>query len=247
MDFDNLRQAKSENKEKEVNNNCSTKFRGGSAAKSILRGLLVALTVLAVSGMASAQEKKDEITFNLLPNPAVVDCLRANSFEEPRARATVIRGKLNDTLILDLDGIKPGLAFDLFTVEHSFFQANGTKDPNFTGSFGLAWYQSDVKIGKRSDDGHVQIKTILLDDIFGFDPDVRLPPTNTFHLGFWFDNPADAAAEPTCHFDPTQPTPFNGQHKAGPFAMLSVPDSKTGLGPLCTDPNNSTTPASCTL
>jgi hypothetical protein len=42
--------------------------------------------------------------------------LRIVSYEEPTARATVIRGKLNDTLILDLDGINPGLAFDLFTV-----------------------------------------------------------------------------------------------------------------------------------
>jgi hypothetical protein len=234
--------------EKEVNNNCSKQFLGGRAAHSIMRGLLAALAVLAVSGIALAQdkeEKKDEIRFNLLPNPAVVDCLRANSFEEPRARATVIRGKLNDTLILDLDGIKPGLAFDLFTVQNSFFQANGTKDPSFTGSFGLAWYQSDIQIGKHTDDGHVQIRTILLDDIFGFDPDVRLAPTNTFHLGFWFDNPEDAAALSSCHFDPTKPTPFNGEHKAGPFAMISVPDAKTGLGPLCTSPNDSTTPASC--
>jgi hypothetical protein len=240
-------QFKSNNKEKALTNNCSKKSWSGGAAHSIIRGFLAAFAVLAASGLASAQDKKDEITFNLLPNPAVVDCLRANAFEEPRARATVIRGKQNDTLILDLDGIKPGLAFDLFTVQNSFFQADGTKDPNFTGSFGLAWYQSDIKIGKHTDDGHVQIKTILLDDIFGFDPDVRLAPTNTFHLGFWFDNPQDAAALPTCHFDPTKPTPFNGEHNAGPFAMLSVPDAKTGLGPLCTNPNNSTTPASCTL
>jgi hypothetical protein len=228
-----------------VNNNSSKKSWGGRAALSIVRGLLAALAVLVASGIASAQDKKDEITFNLLPNPAVVDCLRANSWEEPRARATVIRGKLNDTLVLDLDGIKPGLAFDLFTVQHSFFQANGTKDPNFNGSFGLAWYQSDIEVGKHTDDGHVRIKTILLDQIFGFDPDVLLPPTNTFHLGFWFNNPQDAAALPTCHFDPTKPTPFNGEHKAGPFAMISVPDAETGLGPLCTDPKNSTKPASC--
>jgi hypothetical protein len=69
--------------------------------------------------------------------------------------------------------------------------------------------------------------------------------SNTFHLGFWFDKPEDAAALSTCHFDPTKPTPFNGEHKAGPFAMISVPDSKSGLGPLCISPNNSTTPASC--
>jgi hypothetical protein len=236
---------KLKNKEKALNNNCSKKFRGGRAAHGIIRAMVAAFAVLAASGIASAQNTKDEITFDLLPNPAVVDCLRANSYEEPRARATVIRGKQNDTLILDLDGIKPGLAFDLFTVQNSFFQADGTKDPSFTGSFGLAWYQSDIKIGRQTDDGHVQIKTILLDDIFGFDPDVRLIPTNTFHLGFWFDDPREAAALPTCHFDPTKPTPFNGEHKAGPFAMLSVPDAKSGLGPLCSSPNNSTTPASC--
>lgn len=218
------------------------KFWNNRTTGKIAGSLLFAL---ALSGSASAQQKTDEITFDLIPNPAVIDCLRANSYEEPRARATVIRGRLNDTLILDLDGIKPGLAFDLFTVEHSPFFEDGSKNPSFNGSFGLAWYQSDVEIGKRTDDGHVRIKTILLDQIFGFDPDVKLPPTNTFHLGFWFNNPEDAAALPTCHFDPTKPTPFNGEHHAGPFAMISGSNPTTKLGPLCTDPNDSTKPASC--
>jgi hypothetical protein len=30
----------------------------------------------------------------------------------------------------------------------------------------------------------VTIKAILLDQIFGFDPAVNLPPANTFHIGF---------------------------------------------------------------
>ena len=210
-------------------------------AKAIARGLLAALAAAAFSGIVSAHDKKDEITFNLAPNRKFVDCMRANSSEEPRARATVIRGNLNDTLILDLDGIKPELAFDLFTVQRSPLLADGSPDPKFT-NFGLAWYQSDIQIGKHTDDGHVRIKTILLDQIFGFDPDVVLPPTNTFHLGFWFSNPEDAVA---CGFDPTKPTPFNGEHKAGPLAMISLPDAKSGLGPLCTDPNESTSPASC--
>ena len=115
-----------------MNNNCSKKLWSGRAAHSLMGGMLAAFAVLTAPGIASAQDTKDEITFNLLPNPAVVDCLRANPFEEPRAHAMVIRGKQNDALILDLDGIKPGLAFDLFTVQNSFFQANGTKDPNFT-------------------------------------------------------------------------------------------------------------------
>ena len=208
----------------------------GLLAQASILGLLI-LPVKAV-----AQDKEDEISFKLVPNPKFEECLRRSGYEEPKARATVLRGKQNDTLILDVDGIKPGLAFDVFTVEHSPFLADGSPDPNFKGSFGLAWYQSDLQIRKHIDRGHVRIKTILLDQIFGFDPDVALKPTNTFHLGFWFNNPEDAVA---CGFDPNTPTPFNGEHKAGPLAMISVPDATTGLGPLCTDPNLSTSPVSC--
>jgi len=43
-----------------VHNNCSEKFWYGKAARSIMRGLLVALAALAVSGIASAQDKEDK-------------------------------------------------------------------------------------------------------------------------------------------------------------------------------------------
>jgi hypothetical protein len=221
------------------------KFAANRGAHKIGAALLGVLAVVSTSAQANApggNDKTNEIGFNLVPNAQTLDCLRANYNEEPRARATVVRGKLNDTLILDLDGIKPGLAFDMFTVQHSPFLANGTKDPAFKGSFGLAWYQSDIEIPRHTDRGHVRISTILLDQIFGFDPDVALPPTNTFHLGFWFNNPEDAAA---CGFNIAKPTPFNGEHKAGPFAMISLPEADSLLGPLCTDPNLSTTPVSC--
>jgi hypothetical protein len=221
------------------------KFAANRGAHKIGAALLGVLAVVSTSAQANApggNDKRNEIGFNLVPNAQTLDCLRANYNEEPRARATVVRGKLNDTLILDLDGIKPGLAFDMFTVQHSPFLANGTKDPAFKGSFGLAWYQSDIEIPRHTDRGHVRISTILLDQIFGFDPDVALPPTNTFHLGFWFNNPEDAAA---CGFNIAKPTPFNGEHKAGPFAMISLPEADSLLGPLCTDPNLSTTPVSC--
>ena len=150
---------------------------------------------------------------------------------------------LNDELTLTFDGLKPGLKFDLFTVQRSNQLANGDPDPNFRGSFGLAWYQSDVEVGRGSSDhdaGRVTIHTILLDQIFGFDPDVSLAPTNTFHVGFWFNDPADAAA---CGF--TGFTPFNGEHHAGPLAFITRPDANTNLGPLCIDPDTSHTPATC--
>jgi hypothetical protein len=40
-------------------------------------------------------------------------------------------------------------------------------------------------------------------------------PVHTFHIGFWFNSPADAA-NAGC---PTTVTPFNGDHTAGIQAM----------------------------
>ncbi|KAM3093162.1 hypothetical protein ACKFKG_20385 [Phormidesmis sp. 146-35] len=100
----------------------------------------------------------------------------------------------------------------------------------------MAWYQTDLEPGATS------VKTILLDQIFGFNPDVNLKPAKTFHVGFWFNNPEDAKA---CGFDPSKPTPFNGEQKAGPLAFISKPIAPAQLGPLCTKPNTSTVPATC--
>jgi hypothetical protein len=199
-----------------------------------------AVTALAATAAQSATGKKEVISFDLVPNPTFVECLRANNYQQPRAHATVIRGSLNDVLVLDLYGFKPGLQFDLFTVEHSPFFEGGVKDPAFKGSFGMAWYQSDIEVGKHGA-SRTQIRTILLDQIFGFDADVKLNPVNTFHLGFWFNNPDDAQP---CSATPIIPTPFNGEHHAGPFAMISATDLETQLGPLCTAPSSSS-PSRC--
>ena len=217
-----------------MRNETSTKHWNSFATGTMVLALSAVIGGFISPATAAAQNKKDEISFDLVPNTQFIDCLRKSPNEQPKAHATVIRGKLNDTLILDLDGFKPGLAFDLFTVERSSFLSAGVPDPAFKGSFGLAWYQSDVEVGNHSDDGHVRIKTILLDQIFGFDPDKALPPTNTFHVGFWFNDPQDAVY---CGFNPNNFTPFNGEHHAGPLAMISVPDPSTQLGPLCTDPD----------
>ena len=204
--------------------------------KTCLTLAFSAVSILATIQPAAAQS--DEVTFDLVPNPQFVNCLRdPRSYEAPYAKVTVVRGKLNDHLVLQAYNIKPNLKFDLFTIQNSPFLASGATDPNFK-NFGLAWYQSDVE-ADRHGRAFVSIRTILLDQIFGFDPVVTLPPTNTFHVGFWFNDPQDAAA---CGFDPNKPTPFNGEHKAGPLGMISLPTS-SGLGPLCTNPDTSQNPA----
>ncbi|MFF7603112.1 hypothetical protein [Streptomyces mirabilis] len=75
----------------------------------------------------------------------------------------------------------------------------------------------------------------------GFDPDGAPQPTNTFHVGFWFNNPADAVP---CAFT-GPPTPFNGERQVGPLVFITRPNAVAGLGPLRTKPDTSTTPATC--
>jgi hypothetical protein len=197
---------------------------------------LAVMAVASFSTMAAAQAKT--INFDLHVIPAEVSCLSADGGPTPTAHVTVQRGSLNDTLTIEGNNFRPHLAFDMFTVQRSRLLANGNLDPNFT-NFGLAWYQSDLQANAL---GHFKatIKTILLDQIFGFDPDAALSPLNTFHVGFWFNNPADANTN-GCTFNVNTPTPFNGEHKAGPLAMISVPDRDTDLGPLCTNPNGNGT------
>ena len=146
----------------------------------------------------------------------------------------------NDQLVLTLSGFKPGLSFDMFTVENSLQDASGSANPDFNGG-GLAWYQSDVKIGQDGK-GKVTIQTILLNETFGFDDETKLKPHSTFHLGFWFDDPKDAN-QSGCIFQGF--TRFNPKHRAGPNAFITRPDPLTGLGPLCTKPDTTVSPAVC--
>ncbi|HET9931177.1 MAG TPA: hypothetical protein VFQ35_10840 [Polyangiaceae bacterium] len=185
----------------------------------------------------------DIVKFDFAPNPKFAKCLARypeDPSRAPHVSAVVVRGELNDGLFLRGENVKPNLKFDMFSVERSSLLADATPDPNFKG-FGLAWYQSDLEANSYGR-MNASIRTILLDQIFGFDPDVTLAPTGTFQMGFWFNNPDDAAE---CGFDVTKPTPFNGEHRAGPLAMISLPNEETGLGPLCTKPDTSVSPARC--
>jgi hypothetical protein len=214
-----------------------------AAAAVVIAGLAVMTQPMAAQDNTPDLLAQDVTVkqFALHPNPKFASCLGVSGQAAPTARVKVTRGKFNDTLTITGQHFKPGLAFDMFTVQRTNLLPNLTVDPNFT-NFGMAWYQSDLQ---ANDQGvfTVTIQTILLDQIFGFDPDQSIPtPINTFHVGFWFNDPNDANVD-GCVFDVTKPTPFNGEHKAGPLAMITTPTN--GLGPLCTKPNTSTTPHSC--
>ena len=191
---------------------------------------IAALTIVSLGAAGKvALAQVQDIIFPLSPNPKFVSCLGEPGGPTPTAEILVQRGEQNDVLILHAEHLRPNLKFDLFTVQNTSLLSNGTPDPSFA-NFGLAWYQTDVQANSEGNAESI-IKTILLDQIFGFDQATGLIPTHTFHVGFWFNNPQDAVA---CGFDPTKPTPFNGEQHAGPLAMISVPSSTTKLGPLCT-------------
>jgi hypothetical protein len=206
-----------------------------SFAKLVLLSTMALFTFAAQPAVAQV----NLIQFDLHVNPKFAACQGVPGGPAPTVHVSVKREKFNDFLTIEGNNFLPHLAFDLFTVQRSNLLPNGSADPNFGGSFGMAWYQSDLQASAL---GHFKttVKTILLDQIFGFDPDAALPPTNTFHVGFWFNNPNDANKN-GCTFDVTKFTPFNGEHHAGPVAMITVPDAQTNLGPLCTNPNNNGT------
>jgi hypothetical protein len=195
----------------------------------VLAGAAIAIFASTGAVAAYASNKPSYTTFSLFPQRSLINCLKPSpGAPDPKVTVTVKRGDLNDRGRIQLSGFKPNLDFDLFTIQHSPQTATGAADSN--SSVGLAWYQTDLHVGSYGS-GHARIRTILLDQIFGIDKDVALAPTNTFHLGFWFNNPADAGR---CGF--TGSTPFNGEHTAGPLAFVTRPDAATALGPLCTDP-----------
>jgi hypothetical protein len=195
--------------------------------------LAAAFPLAAIFALPQAATSSPELArFSLFPVAKFLPCMAAPG-QTPTATAIVVKGDPNDTLVLSTSGFKPGLKFDLFTIQRSTQQADGA--PATVPGVGVAWYQSDVDANSS-----LVLKTVLVDQIFGFDPDVALAPTNTFHMGFWFNNPADAAA---CGFTGT--TPFNGEHNAGPLAFVTRPSAATNLGPLCLDPDTSTSPARC--
>jgi hypothetical protein len=210
-----------------------------------MKGITLASAAISLCvSAANAQSIVNKTTFTLVPNPAFLQCLAADGSKPPVAKVAVKRDKLNDVLAIHVSGLKPNLQFDLFTVQRSPFLADGSKDPDFPGTFGLAWYQSDLDADENGNaDISMPLRSIFLDQIFGFDGDknsdgsVILPPINTYHVGFWFNMPSDAAP---CGFEVTKPTPFNGEHNAGPLAMISLPVAATNLGPLCVSPEEGT-------
>ena len=152
----------------------------------------IAAVAIAAGGAASAQSSKPSTTsFDLFPNNPAIRTASPLP-EDAHAKVHVQRGKFNDQLELEIKNFKPDLDFDVFTVENSPQLSDGTANPNFKGTSASPG-TSPTCTSNQPRRGHDHAQ----DDPAR--PDLRLrrrtsvPPSNTFNVGFWFNNPADAA------------------------------------------------------
>ena len=178
---------------------------------------------------------------------SVLPCEKTISFEMIRSTAAQNAGCLSDVhgdvrvaslgpveiMTVDVIGLPPRTEFDFFVIQV----------PN--APFGLAWYQGDIDTddsghGRQRFIGRFNIETFIVAQGSDAAPVVHVQPpfpdadsnpatepVHTFHLGLWFNSPADAEAA-GC---PNTVTRFNGDHTAG-IQVLSTRNFDKDQGPL---------------
>ena len=200
--------------------------------KTLGVALVTCLFLAGIVGTLSAQggQRKDEIDFQMVRSAAATNagCL-------PDASADVQVRSLGpvEKMRVRVKGLPPNTEFDFFVIQV----------PN--APFGLSWYQGDIETNRHGNGtgtfiGRFNIETFIVapgsaaapvvHDQPPFPDASRNPataPVHTFHLGLWFNSPADAAAA-GC---PSTVTPFNGDHTAG-IQVLSTRNFPDDQGPL---------------
>jgi hypothetical protein len=206
-------------------------FFQGDAQMTTRFKLLATVACLGVSiaagpGMA-APKSKNAVTFDMVVSAGARTCLGAATAS---VRITPINGV--EIMDVDVDGLPPDTAFDLFVLQVP-------KAP-----FGVSWYQGDIETDTKGR-GHQRVVGVFSIETFavapgsapapvvfnGPFPDASLNPSfnpiQMYHVGIWFDSPADAESA-GC---PATVTPFNGEHNAG-IQVFNTSNFADDQGPL---------------
>ena len=181
-----------------------------------LAGIVVATVIVAsLAGSGAAASK--HIQFRMLRSTGAVT---AGCIPHARARVTVSSQGPVEVMRVRARGLPKNTDFDLFVIQV----------PN--APFGLSWYQGDLQTNQhgRADGvfvGRFSIETFIVAPGSAPAPVVHngpfpdastnpaTGPVHEFHLGLWFNSPADAAAAGCGN----TVTPFNGDHAAGVQAL----------------------------
>jgi hypothetical protein len=195
------------------------KTPGRSCELTRLALAVFGLAALSISSTSAQQSdaKSKHFFFKLVRSPGLTNFPTV----APHAHGTVsIRSQgAVEIMTVKVFGLPPNTDFDLFVIQV----------PN--APFGLTWYQGDIETdstGKGSGEfiGRFSVETFIVapgiapapPDPFnepGSIPDAtQNPATNPiqlYHLGLWFNDPADVVNAG----GPSTITPFNGEHNAG--------------------------------
>jgi hypothetical protein len=201
------------------------RFFGKKLALGATAALLAA--TLAAGTVAAHEGKVTE--FDMLPSAGAKTCL-------PNAKAHVKIKSIGpvEVMSVNLSGMPADTDFDLFVLQKA------------TAPFGVAWYQGDIDSwGDGNSDTHHFIGRFSI-ETFAVAPGVApapvvfdeppfpdasqnpaFNPIQMYHLGLWFNSPADAV-KAGC---PGSVTPFNGEHNAG-IQVLNTAQFPLDQGPL---------------
>lgn len=189
------------------------------------KSAFAALAVAAATATSTPGFAANNLRFSLVRSSTVATCA-------PNARAivTIEPHSEKETMHIEVFGLAPNIGLDVFL----------TQVPS--APFGMSWYQGDMTtdangVAVANFEGRFNIETFVIAPGAAAAPwihagDARTnPATNgaihTFHIGIWFNRPADAVAA-GC---PGTVTPFNGEHNAG-VQVLNSGNFPDAAGPL---------------
>jgi len=198
----------------------------------------IALSALALSALASTaalagNNDEEELRFEMVRNPGL-NAHFPNFLPNARGRVEIESVGVVEIMDVTVEGLPPNTDFDFFVIQVP-------KAP-----FGLAWYQGDIETNKNGVGhgrfiGRFSIETFIVATpppapaplVFNAPPfpDASTNPTTNpvqlYHLGLWFNSPADAQKAG----GPNTVTPFNGEHNAG-VQILDTSNFPDDHGPL---------------
>jgi hypothetical protein len=198
--------------------------------KTIARASATALVACMSLGAAVEHAAAaTTVSFDMVRSPAAV---KSGCLAGAKAHVTIVPLGAVEQLIVKAEGLPPDTDFDLFVIQVP------------DAPFGMSWYQGDFETnsggaGVQVYAGRFSEETFIVAPgpapapvVFtGPFPDASSnPPTNPiqmYHIGMWFDSPADAA-KAGC---PGTVTPFNGEHNAG-VQILNTANFPVNSGPL---------------
>lgn len=187
-------------------------------------GLAALMLAPLAALLANPAQAEDNLIFNMVVSGGAASCL-----PKAKGRVTIAPSETKESMHVEVFGLPPDTDFDLFVIQVP------------KGPFGMSWYQGDIHtdghgVGVNDFSGRFNIETFIVATGVAPAPVVHrtdassnpaTPPVHMFHLGLWFNSPADAQKAGCAN----TVTPFNGDHTAG-IQVLNTANFPDNSGPL---------------